>query len=458
MADELTKDILKEQLNVPFLTYPKKKKKKDIEKYSDFEKNFMEAWEQVFKPQKKQVQYTGKGAGEALLSLTGSPILKAQIFKKWKAEEGLKPNQQQVIDGYKEIAQSIYRGGLNTFGAASEWVLGPIDYAFDTDFITKFNKVMDKGYDITGKEAETLPGALTEILSEYAIPIGVATKIKNYAKSFQQIKNLNKYMGVSKTSKIAKRMAEGAFLLGFAEPFVRRGSKPDMDYGLPWGILWGDPTAGKINKPINTKGLSGSKLAKATFINKFRFAREGTMIGGGFPLAAKGLQQAYKYTARYPLKGTLQATTYGTGKVIGGASWLLARTPMVPTVARITRDWSTGALTKGVAPIIVSTMSGKVVKQLPPFKEWRMLSVANPKPELRNLKRLDNFLSYFRSFGEKNLEMGTIEEGVKLAIKGRVRNIYKALEGVEKAAYNLAKGFETRYNKNTTSPVGEKYF
>ena len=47
---------------------------------------------------------------------------------------------------------------------------------------------------------------------------------------------------------------------------------------------------------------------------------------------------------------------------------------------------------------------------------------------------------------------------MKLAIKGRVRNIYKALEGVEKAAYNLAKGFETRYNKNTTSPVGEKYF
>ena len=107
MADELTKDILKEQLNVPFLTYPKKKKKKDIEKYSDFEKNFMEAWEQVFKPRKKQVQYTGKGAGEALLSLTGSPILKAQIFKKWKAEEGLKPNHQQVIDGYKEIAQKL---------------------------------------------------------------------------------------------------------------------------------------------------------------------------------------------------------------------------------------------------------------------------------------------------------------------------------------------------------------
>ena len=38
MADELTKDIVKEQLNTPFNVYPKKKKKKDIEKYSEFEK------------------------------------------------------------------------------------------------------------------------------------------------------------------------------------------------------------------------------------------------------------------------------------------------------------------------------------------------------------------------------------------------------------------------------------
>ena len=154
MADELTKDILKEQLNTPFNVYPKKKKKKDIEKYSDFEKNFMEAWEQVFTPKKKQVKYTGKGAAEALLSLNGPLPVKQEIFKKWRAEEALKPNQQQVIDGYKEIAQSIYRGTLNTAGAASELVLAPIDYAFDTDFITKFNKIMDKGYEITGKESK----------------------------------------------------------------------------------------------------------------------------------------------------------------------------------------------------------------------------------------------------------------------------------------------------------------
>ena len=42
------------------------------------------------------------------------------------------------------------------------------------------------------------------------------------------------------------------------------------------------------NKPIDTKGLTGRELAKATFINKIRFAKEGTMVGGGFPLASAG--------------------------------------------------------------------------------------------------------------------------------------------------------------------------
>lgn len=34
----------------------------------------------------------------------------------------------------------------------------------------------------------------------------------------------------------------------------------------------------------------------------------------------------------------------------------------------------------------------------------------------------------------------------------------KALEDIERSYYKLAKSFESRYNKNTTSPVGQKYF
>ena len=43
-------------------------------------------------------------------------------------------------------------------------------------------------------EAETLPGALSELLSEYAIPISAATKVVNGAKTWKQIKNLQNFI------------------------------------------------------------------------------------------------------------------------------------------------------------------------------------------------------------------------------------------------------------------------
>lgn len=38
-------------------------------------------------------------------------------------------------------------------------------------------------------EPETLAGGLTELVTEYAIPIGVATKVVNGAKTYSKIKN-----------------------------------------------------------------------------------------------------------------------------------------------------------------------------------------------------------------------------------------------------------------------------
>ena len=39
-------------------------------------------------------------------------------------------------------------------------------------------------------------------------------------------------------------------------------------------------------------------------------------------------------------------------------------------------------------------------KQLPPFKEWNMFSVTSPGKDQRKLKRLDNFLKYFRAHAD----------------------------------------------------------
>ena len=77
--------------------------------------------------------------------------------------------KRKYVEGYTDIAKSIVRGGPNFVKGASEFVLGPIDYVFDSDFQTKFNKMMNTK-EVLG-EAETLPGALTELSSTSSITV-----------------------------------------------------------------------------------------------------------------------------------------------------------------------------------------------------------------------------------------------------------------------------------------------
>ena len=129
-----------------------------------------------------------------------------------------------------------------------------------------------------------------------------------------------------------------------------------MDRGIGWGALIGKPGTGRINKPINTKGLTGKELAKATLINKVRFAREGAIIGGGFPLVGKAAQLTMKHFVRPGVRQNVGIILEGTGKAFSTASWILARTPGVPTAARITRDWTGAALTKAVVPALTRNL------------------------------------------------------------------------------------------------------
>ena len=428
-----------------FITYPKKPKEPDLENLNDFQIAFLNAYEKATAKRKLPSKYTKKGLIEVGKLLSGNIFMQHKALSDYKKER--ESGEREYIEGYTDIATSILRGTDKFIQSASEFVLAPIDYAFDSNFITKFNKFMDRT-NLVGEGSETLPGGITEILTEYAIPATTATKILKGARTWKKLKKVNAFMGTSYASKIAKRMAEGAFILGFSEPFVERGSKPDERYGINWKIPFTDKGIGRVNKPIRTQGLTGSALAKATFINKIRFAKEGTMVGGGFPLALSAAGKA--------IKGAVNVggmTLTGISKPIGYS------TRVLPALAKVIRAAPVLPLTKVVAPVIANAMSGspKLLRQLPPFKEWRMLSTTDPNKLLANTKRLDNFLAMFRSFGQDNLAMGTIKESVKSGILGKARRIKKGLEGYEKAAYGLARGFQKRYNGKHTSPVGEKW-
>ena len=91
---EIKKDLRSQEY--PFYTRPKKKKKADIENYSDFEKLLIEVSEKVSAPKKKPVKYTREGAFDAMSMLGWIPgtqvstldkLTKQQADKSFKEKE-----------------------------------------------------------------------------------------------------------------------------------------------------------------------------------------------------------------------------------------------------------------------------------------------------------------------------------------------------------------------------------
>ena len=171
---------------VPIKTI-ERSKKKVIENESEFENAFNYAMQKAYDRSKLPTKYTKEGLLQAALTFNPTTLPSMlEYYAEQQKPENLK--KRKYIEGYTDVAKSILRGGPNFVQSASEFVLTPIDYVFNSDFQTKFNKMMDTK-EVLG-EAETLPGAISELLSEYAIPVSVATKVVNSAKTYKQIKNL----------------------------------------------------------------------------------------------------------------------------------------------------------------------------------------------------------------------------------------------------------------------------
>jgi len=174
------------------------------------------------------------------------------------------------------------------------------------------------------------------------------------------------------------------------------------------------------------------------------------------------MQLGYKYGLSPFVKTTASLGAKGINNaVFRPISYIASRdavAPVVSNTAKLIRNATDFTLTKAIAPAIVSTFSGKLVRQLPPFEKWRLKDIASPLREERVIKKLDNILSYFRSFGKAPKDIEGISEKVMLFIKGRARKLDRTYEGLERKAYNLAKKFENNYNKSDTSPALQKHY
>ena len=436
-----------------------KTKQGEIRDLDEFQSTFLKAIENISEP-KKPVRYIkplnpfSDDKSMARFVVEGSPNLRLFLNKVLSDKEG-KPvdvmerlkdkKEKDYISILDEIRKGVATGGFDLEYGLKDTLFTGLDYFFETEFLDGFDKMMK---DKKPEEPETWRGDLVALMTQFAVPGGIIQKVIRRTKTAAQIKKVIegiKGTKAKKISKIAARAAEGMTVIGSTDFLVSEPGRQSAFF-----------------EPEDTKGLKGKEKAAARFRNKIKYGQEGLIIGGGFPLVGKGLQLGYKYGLAPFVKTTASLGAKGINTaVFRPISYLGSREVVAPVVKRTAKGIRTATdftLTRLLAPSIVSAFSGKIVKQLPPFEQWRLRSLESPIKEERVLKRLDNILSYFRSYGKLPKDIEGVSEKVMLYIKGRARKIDRTLEGIDNKAYNLAKKFQNQYNSNETSPALQKHF
>jgi hypothetical protein len=354
-------------------------------------------------------------------------------------EEG-KLHEQDADSWIDEVRKGINIGEARIAYSFADLLFGGLDLTFDTDTLSKVDEIFNN---YKPEEPEGAIGDLTSLLVEYGVPGSLLFKITSRArKLLPPVRKLTNYLSKNKVTNIAQR-AVGYAALGGATDYLAAGP----DAVVPF----------REEKLIDTDGLEGRELAAARFKNRLLYGQEGAVLGGGFSLAGKPAALGFKYGLFKPA-----AKVAGVGLktvdtlVISPASYLLSKDPIViPTISKGLRAGGEGLLKKVLAPIAVRKLP---FTKLPEFKNWRLFSVQSNDPLKARLKKLDNFLSNFRSLGKETGEQFALTSGARRYIKAQSRRIEKYLEILEKRAYNLAKSFNGQYDKGTTSAAQQTQY
>ena len=364
----------------------------------------------------------------------------------------LPTEEKDYISGLDEIATGIDTGVYKLQHSLGTLLFAGTDLVANTDFMSRFEKIMEKEGTLVNRP-ETWRGEVTSLITQFAVPgITIAGPVTK-ANLLARIPVVSKIMKAAadkggflkKTSKIATRATEGATIVGVTDFLVSEPGRESLFF-----------------EPESTEGLTGRKKAGAELRNRIKYAQEGAIIGGGFPLIGKATQLGYKYGLAPVLKTTASIGAKTIDKTMVRPAELILGSkiakPIISNTSKGIQKATNFTISKLMAPLLVSGMSRKIVTQLPPFEQWRLKSVTDPDPVNKSIKKLDNFLSYFRSYGKQPKDIEGVAESVMLFIKSRARKIDRTYEGLEKTAYNLAKKFQDGYNKATTSRPMEKYF
>jgi fructose 1,6-bisphosphatase len=215
---------------------------------------------------------------------------------------------------------------------------------------------------------------------------------------------VNKNRFIQYGANIAQRSGTGALSLG-ATDFLISGKERKLD-----------PIFFARTKE---EGKTGKELAAARLANKIKFAKEGALIGAGFPLigAVAG--------------GAVRTLGYGVG-----VTYDLAGRVVNPVLTLATKALA-------LDPVVLPSID---------YSNWKRFTVDSTDPVKSGLKKIDNALSWIRSAGKNMAEAAFVKGSASREIRASAKRIQDLLKSIENKSYDLAKGFEGMYNTNKTSP------
>ena len=391
---------------------------------------------------------------------------KARADTPWYKKFSIKPENlvprdtEKEVDYLSDVATGAVIGPPLAFKSLAELLTigvdlgaGKINEKTGTTYDPRFTEGLDgltrKFLEYSG-EPETLAGEITQMGTQFMVPMKITDKIirniPNAIKWFKgrtlfmnNAKLANKHRLIQSGASLAQRMGTGALSLG-ATDFLISGGERRLD-----PIFY---------ERTKEEGKTGKELAAARLANKIKFGKEGALIGLGFPLIGAGLGLGvrgigYGVGVTYDLLGRVINPL--VTPVLKG----LAADPLVlPSIIKGFRA-NADVIFNQFGTRIALTALGRTkqwTQQLPPYQQWRRFAVDNIDPVESGLKRIDNAISWIRSAGKNTAEALFIKGSANREIKATGKKIQDLLKSIELKSYDLAKGFESTYNTNKTSP------
>lgn len=347
-------------------------------------------------------------------------------------EEVLKPRGSATLGDY--FTDIVFQAPAKGLGTAVKGLLQipafAIDFALDTDTLTKLDKFFSEGF-FKIPETETGIGDITAALVQYGLPISRATKVAQYIPG---LKGLNTFNKIKTDASITEKAGELAKRAGY---FGAIGGLTDIVVSSP-GI---NQTAGEqfgLYEGYEGEGLSGRDKATEVLKSKLKFGAEGATLGGAIPLLPVAGTLGWKYGLKpageavgYIGNNAIRAINYTVrnpiAEVLSGGKVAGVNVPgVIPNLVKKAQSGMDTA-EKGIISILPAqdTALGRLISGAnKKFKEWMYV---NGEVEDAALFDVKNSLIGEMDTTTKNA-IDTIQEMNQILKDKIIGNQYKAFE------------------------------